>query len=218
MMQATAAMTVSTALSSACRSSRGGSLEDVLGDRLRLADRLAADHRPADADADAGEAVDPEAVDDRLQPLLAAVAAAGPDADGADGEVEAVADDEQSLRRHAIAPGQGGNRVAAVIDIGARLHQDRRPALDHALAQGGERSVRLERHGVAARQTVDAPEADVVPVVGVVSAVVSQADDEPHGFGGRLEGDVRERALGRFPLTAAEEGGAQTGSHGRDSV
>ncbi len=141
---------------------RLGLTQDVLGDDERVGDRLPFGRaRSADADAQAGEVLALDGVNDVAQAVVAAVAAARPQADVPHRQLEVIADDEHLLRRQFVALEKAGRRIAAAVDEGSGLGQHQGLVVYLPLAYPG-RAGALEADVPVAGQSPDAPEAHVV--------------------------------------------------------
>jgi hypothetical protein len=143
-----------------------------VGRRVHLAGRT------ADAEADSGEFLGAQMLDDALHALLPARAAVLADAQGSQWEVHVVENDDDLAWRNLVEARQRADRLAAEVHVGLRLGEDHREAIDRTRSHPGLALFLVKAQAVRGGQGIHAAEADVV-AGGLVSVLrVPQADDE----------------------------------------
>src|SRR6185369_8251191 len=134
----------------------------------------------ADADAEAGEALRAEGLDDRAHAVVGAGRAARLDAQLADGEIDFVENDHQIVGRIEIRVHQQPHRIAGKIHVRQRLGHLHRAAADAALAGHRLLFVSADLDAELLREGVDDHPARVVARSGVTLSRIAEADDEFH--------------------------------------
>lgn len=152
--------------------------EDVISDGFRFPGRRAVDMGTSDTDTDAREVARTEGGDDRFQALVAAITSVRPHPYPPGREIEVVMDNEKVIRVDLPLPERGYHRVTAFVDVGSGLKEDDGRAVDVAFTNCGDGAC-FELDAVSAREPIDAPVADVVPIMGVLWARVAKSDDQP---------------------------------------
>ena len=135
--------------------------------------------RRAHTHPDAGELVCAQVGDDIFQAVVAPGAAAGADAELAQGQGHVVGDDQHSLRRDLVEAAGQLDRLAAQVHIGLGLEHQHPLALDGDLAGEGPVAELAEPRPLPAGEPVSGHKADVVAGVLIVLARIAQAHQQP---------------------------------------
>src|SRR5690606_10183387 len=131
----------------------------------------------ADAEAQPGVFLGADERIDAGQPIVAAGATLGPDADGAERQGQVVGDHQEAVHRNVLLVQPVAYRLAAEVHVRAGLDQHERAALVpelRAIAIAGRR----EDHPGHLGQRIEHLEADVVPCADIFRPGIAQAHDQ----------------------------------------
>src|SRR6202035_1425148 len=125
-----------------------------------------------------------QVLEDRLHAAVAARAAAPPQAQAAERQVDLVEDCQDLLRLEAVALHQAAGGIAATVHIGLRQGEQGRDYSLHTLDRSDRADERVALHRLQAdavppRQLEHGAEADVVAGVAIALAGVAETQDEP---------------------------------------
>ena len=141
-----------------------------------MIDHSAGEFGISDADAEPGELVGAEVLDDRAHPVMPPGGALTADAQATEGEGDVIIDHQDLGRFDAVEVGDLGDRLAAQIHEGLRL-DDVFPMPEAGDVRDPTLRV-LECFARILGQLLDDEEADVVPGVGIFWPRVSEADNK----------------------------------------